>query len=93
MWYVIYCKVVEDKELGLQIDYPFIGSARPTKEQAIESAKELVAEKRQAVIIPEVYEKTTSTSLDDIMEKAASKFNKMADNMHDAYMRQQRNKN
>lgn len=79
MFYVFYGKVIEDKQEGIKITYPFLGGETDTKENADILARELVNDRsNQATIIPKIF---IGQSITEVYNAAHKKFEKMAENM------------
>ena len=82
---VFYCKVVEDKDLGILVDFPFYGGESDYEDEAERIAKDLVnaQQQSQVTIIPKVFAKKGLTTMNDVMEEARKRFDKMANEMYD----------
>lgn len=82
---VFYCKVVEDKEVGILVDFPFYGGEATTEADAEIIARTLVNEQQQnqITLIPKVFEKLDGQTITDVMEEARKRFDKMSRSMYD----------
>lgn len=85
-WYVIYCKISENKKNKiLQINYPFIGGIKDSEKEAESLAKKIIHDKKQFTIIPEIIQQNEDLSINDIIRKATIKFDKLKMQMQDNY--------
>ena len=84
-FYVFYCRVTEDKEVGLLVDYSFLAGEADTEEKADQIARDLVNDKAyNGIVLPKVFEKTDDESIMDVMNRAQKRFEKMADHMYES---------
>lgn len=79
---VWYCKISEEKEIGISVGFPFYGGVADTQEEADLMARNLVNDKsRHATIIPQTFKKEDNQTLQDTMNLARKRFKLMAEDV------------
>lgn len=53
-YFVLYAKVVDDEEEGLDMEYPFLGGESFNEDEADQIARRIIDENKNATIIPKI---------------------------------------
>lgn len=75
-WFVVYAKIVDDKEDGISLAGVYFGGAGNTRQVAEGIARECVNGIKGGTIMPKLYEAGTSATLPSIMTQAEAFFKK-----------------
>lgn len=81
MWFVTYAKVTDDKEEGIKLVGVYFGGAADSKEGADTIARECLNTIKGGTVIPRTFHSDRKCSLPSVMDEAATKFNKIVDQM------------
>lgn len=81
MWFVIYARVMDDKDEGIKLVGVYFGGAADTKEAADRIARECINTIKGGTVIPKTFRSDKQWSLRAVMDEATEKFHKIEEQM------------
>ena len=80
---VVFARITEDKEKGMQFDGPFIGPIADTEAEAVLKAKDLTNDPKNGTVVPKIVE-LYRNDICGAMELAQPHFDKLKAQMQES---------